>query len=99
MHKRTKALQIPMSVKRKVYERDGGCCIWCGCPGDPVVHFIAKSQGGRGIEENIVCGCYFCHTQYDQTDQRERYRDKAREYLKSKYPDWDESNLYYKKWE
>ena len=98
MHRRTKALQIPMAVKQKVYIRDGGCCIWCGCPGDPVVHFIAKSQGGRGIEENIVCGCYFCHTQYDQTDQREKYREKAREYLKSKYPDWDESKLYYRKW-
>lgn len=98
MNKRTKALQIPMKVKRIVYERDKGKCIWCGKPGDPVVHFIAKSQGGLGIEQNILCGCYRCHTTYDQTDQREIYRDKARTYLKSKYPDWDESKLYYKKW-
>lgn len=98
MHRRTKALQIPMSVKKKVYERDNGRCIWCGCQGDPVVHFIARSQGGLGIEENILTGCHYCHTQYDQTDQRDRYRDRAREYLKSKYPDWDEEKLYYKKW-
>ena len=99
MHRRTKALQIPMAVKQKVYLRDNGNCIWCGSAGDPVVHYIAKSQGGLGIEQNIVCGCYYCHTQYDQTDQRERYRDRAREYLKSKYPDWDESKLYYNKWQ
>lgn len=98
MNRRTKALQIPMKVKRIVYERDKGKCIWCGKSGDPVVHFIAKSQGGLGIEQNILCGCYRCHTTYDQTDQRDIYRDKARTYLKSKYPDWDESKLYYKKW-
>lgn len=99
MHRRTKALQIPMSVKKIVYARDNGCCIWCGAPGDPVVHFIAKSQGGKGIEQNILTGCYRCHTQYDQTDQRERYREKARAYLNSKYPDWDEIKLYYNKWQ
>ena len=98
MHRRTKALQIPMKVKKKVYDRDKGKCVWCGKPGDPVVHFIAKSHGGLGIEENIVCGCARCHYNYDQTDQREKYREIARKHLKSKYPEWDESKLYYKKW-
>ena len=98
MNRRTKALQIPLKVKKIVYERDKGKCIWCGMKGDPVVHFIAKSQGGLGIEENILTGCSYCHNAYDQTDRRERYRDKAREYLKSKYPNWNEEDLYYKKW-
>ena len=90
-------MQIPPKVKARVYERDGGRCVWCGMPGDPVVHFVARSHGGLGIEENILCGCHFCHTRYDQTDQREKYREIARKYLKSNYPDWDESKLYYKK--
>ena len=98
MQRRTKALQIPMKVKKRVYERDKGRCIWCKKPGDPVVHFIAKSQGGLGIEQNIICGCYQCHTRYDQTDSREEYRKIAREYLKSQYPDWKEEDLYYRKW-
>jgi len=98
MHKRTKALQIPMKVKKAVYERDRGMCIWCGMPGDPVCHFIAKSQGGKGIEQNILTGCAYCHHAYDQTDRREAYREKAREYLKSKYPDWKEEDMYYRKW-
>ena len=98
MNRRTKALQIPMKVKKIVYDRDKGKCIWCGKRGDPVVHFIAKSQGGLGIEENIVCGCAYCHARYDQSDQRNAYRAIARDYLRSKYPDWDEEKLYYKKW-
>ena len=98
MQKRTKALQIPMKVKRKVYERDNGLCIWCGQPGDPVCHYIAKSQGGKGIEQNILTGCYKCHTAFDQSDQRYAYREIARDYLMSKYPDWNEEELYYRKW-
>jgi hypothetical protein len=34
---------------------------------------------------------------YDQTDNRERMGDFFKGYLKSKYPDWDEENLIYKK--
>lgn len=98
MHKRTKALQIPTKVKRKVYERDGGLCIFCQDRGDPVAHFVARSQGGLGIEENILCCCAICHRRLDETTDREWMKDIARDYLKSKYPDWDESNLYYKKW-
>lgn len=99
MHRRTKALQISMNVKRIVYERDNGMCIFCKCPGDPVAHFIARSQGGLGIEENIICACAFCHSRLDNSTDRERMKDKARAYLKSKYPDWDESKLYYNKWQ
>lgn len=98
MQRRTKALQIPMKVKKRVYERDNGLCIWCGMPGDPVCHYIAKSQGGKGIEQNILTGCYKCHTAFDQSDQRYVYREIARDYLMSKYPDWNEEDLYYRKW-
>lgn len=55
MHKMTKATSIPKSVKEAVYERDDGRCILCGRNnGDPVAHVIRRSQGGRGIEQNIV---------------------------------------------
>ncbi len=62
MHKMTKATSIPKSVKEAVYERDGGRCILCGCNnGEPVAHVIRRSQGGRGIEQNIVTLCPSCH--------------------------------------
>ena len=98
MHRRTKALQIPPKVKAAVYERDNGLCIFCNNPGDPVAHFVARSQGGLGIEQNIICTCSWCHRLMDSTTARERMKDIARKYLQSKYPDWDEKELYYKKW-
>lgn len=98
MHKRTKALQIPMKVKKRVYERDSGLCIFCNCYGDPVAHFVSRSQGGLGIEQNIITVCAYHHSRMDQSTDRESMKEYAREYLKSKYPDWKEEDLYYKKW-
>ena len=99
MKKRTKALAIPMKVKQRVMERDEGICVLCGKRGEPNAHFIARSQGGLGIEENIVTLCYGCHNAYDNSPMRRAIRAELREYLQSKYTDWDETNLYYKKGE
>lgn len=102
MHKRTKALGIDKEVKYRVAERDSiddwPCCILCGSPqGLPEAHYIPRSQGGLGIEENIVTLCRPCHNRYDQTEERADIKAQIREYLQSKYEDWDESNLYYRK--
>lgn len=71
MHKQTKATSIPKSVKEAVYERDGGRCILCGRNnGEPVAHVIRRSQGGRGIEQNIVTLCPSCHRAFDEGPQR-----------------------------
>ena len=95
---RTKALEISKAVKARVYERDGGCCVLCGRPGNPEAHFISRQKSGLGIEENVVTLCRDCHRRYDQTIERQAIRWVLAEYLKSKYPDWDESKLIYKKW-
>ena len=64
MHKMTKATSISKSVKKVVYKRDGGRCILCGRNnGEPVAHVIRRSQGGRGIEQNIVTLCPSCPTE------------------------------------
>ena len=95
--KRTKALEITKKVKERVYERDGGLCVMCGSVGMPNAHFIARSQGGLGIEENILTLCFICHNKYDQSIHRQKMRKYFREYLQTKYPDWDEKKLVYKK--
>lgn len=97
MNKRTKALNIPPKVKKAVFERDGGLCIICHRPGDPVCHFVPRSHGGLGIEENIVTLCPSCHRTYDQTTQRPILRPEIMEYLRKKYPNWDDVNLTYVK--
>lgn len=94
---RTKALEIPPEVKEAVYKRDNGACIWCAKQGQPNAHYIPRSHGGLGIEENTLTLCWDCHLKYDQTTNRGKMREFFKEYLKSKYPEWDETKLTYKK--
>ena len=98
MRERTKHTQISASVKRKVWERDHGYCIYCGSPdAAPEAHFIPRSHGGLGIEENILTLCRRCHYLFDETSEREYMRKFFIWYLKEKYPDWSEEKLIYRK--
>ena len=96
--KRTKACEISKEVKEKVYKRDGGRCIFCGNIGIPNAHFIPRSAGGLGIEENIFTACIYCHHEQDNGKNTKYYDKKAEEYLKSKYKNWNKENLIYNKW-
>lgn len=98
--KRSKALAISPTVKRIVYIRDGGRCVYCMAEGLPEAHYIPRSQGGLGVPENILTLCRSCHDRFDNGDRqtREGMREYFREYLQSKYPDWSEDALVYKKW-
>lgn len=102
--KRAKAVNISQKVKEAVWERDGHCCVVCGKRrAMPNAHFIPRSQGGLGIEENIVTLCTMggCHYKFDFGTKKERKEigDKIEAYLKSKYPSWDKSRLVYDKYE
>ena len=96
--RRSKACDISDKVRKEVQERDKNACVFCKRYGSQVAHLIGRSHGGLGIPQNLVLACVECHYKMDQTDLREQYRDKARRYLQSKYPDWKEEDLYYKKW-
>ena len=104
--KRSKATDISMSVKKKVWERDKHRCVLCGnyCNVMPNAHFIPRSKGGLGIEENIITLCTEltpnkCHRKYDfgTKEERQQIREQLRNYLKSKYENWNEEDLYYDK--
>ena len=98
MRKRTKALDIPKNVKENVWERDRHCCVWCGSPyAAPNAHFVARSQGGLGIEQNILTLCSDCHRRYDQSKHRKIMREFFREYLHERYPEWNEQDLIYRR--
>ncbi|WP_419196147.1 HNH endonuclease [Caproiciproducens galactitolivorans] len=99
LHKQTKACDISPIVKNKVWERDGHQCILCGSPiAMPNAHYIPRSHGGLGIEENIVTLCLCCHDKYDNSQERKLLKNEIKDYLRSKYPTWDESKLRYRKW-
>lgn len=97
--KRSKACDITQATKKKVWERDGERCIVCGSRyAMPNAHFIPRSRGGLGIEQNIVTLCQNCHYNYDHTTQREQFGEYIKNYLKGKYgAEWDEEKLTYKK--
>lgn len=104
--KRSKATDISMSVKMKVWERDNGCCIICGNNYNvmPNAHYISRAKGGLGIEENIFTACTRltrndCHYKFDNgtKEEREKLKKIVQDYFISIYPNWSEDNLYYKK--
>ena len=98
--KRAKALQIPKKVKEAVYERDGGLCVVCGRRGLPEAHYIPRSKGGLGIEQNVVCLCRDCHNKFDFGDgETVAFMDSMIQmYLREHYIDWSVDDLVYKKY-
>ena len=114
MNKRTKALNYTKETAYKVAERDNHECIFCkmgyhleginksglgSIIYDPA-HFINKSQGGLGIEENLVLLCRYHHTLLDNGNKGLRLEMLSimEEYLKSLYTGWNKANLVYRKW-
>lgn len=104
--KRSKATDISMSVKRKVWERDNGCCVICGNSYNvmPNAHYISRSKGGLGIEENIFTACTRltendCHYKFDNgtKEEKRKLKEIVKTYFQNIYPDWSEEKLYYKK--
>lgn len=101
-HKQTKEKDIDIRIKIRVWERDSHCCIFCGKP-VPVfnanAHFIPRSAGGLGIEENIFTACGNCHREQDNGKDTKEYDKKAEMHLKDIYgANWDKCKLIYKKW-
>lgn len=98
--KRTKACEIKPKVRETVEERDNHRCVFCGssdCRGE--AHIVRRSQGGLGIEQNILTVCRRCHRKFDdgKKEERELYMNRAISYMKEHYPDWNISDLVYKK--
>ena len=99
--KRSKACDISQKVKKRVFERDEGRCIICGSySAMPNAHYIPRSKGGLGIEENVVTLCLDCHRKLDQSSQRKEMLSYIKAYLKGYYGgEWKQSKLVYHKYE
>ena len=114
MHKQTKATAIPADIKARVARRDcsGGqiaTCIICGAPGGPHCHVVRRSQGGMGVEENIVALCGPCHYAFDEGYGIKRLeplgfrsQQEIKEYIyadmESHYPGWTPADVTYHNW-
>ena len=61
-------------------------------------HFIPRSAGGLGIEENVFTACEKCHNEQDNGLNTKEHDLKAKKYLKSIYGSkWKIEDLIYKK--
>ncbi|MBQ7067026.1 MAG: HNH endonuclease [Lachnospiraceae bacterium] len=112
MGKRKKSLNFTKKEREKILQRDDGCCLFCqenyymnsttelGYEIKDIMHYIPKSSGGLGIEENGVLGCRYHHSLLDNGNKglRGEMLERMKAYLKSIYPDWSEDNLIYKKY-
>ena len=97
-HRQTKATDISPAVKKAVWERDCECCIICGSIyAAPEAHYIPRSSGGLGVEQNIVTLCRACHDLFHQ--EVEWVKLAVRDYLRSKYDGWDDLDLHYHKYD
>ena len=99
-HKQTKFTDIPKKVKLIVWERDNHKCLFCGKQvpwNNANSHYIKRSHGGLGIEENIMTNCEKCHAMFEESPYRSEMKAYAKRYFKSMYPNWDEKELIYKK--
>ena len=95
---RAKYAAISPQVKKIVEERDGGLCIICGTIGFPTAHVVNRSQGGLGIEQNIVTLCPCCHAEMDNGKDGRIFRITCEAYLKGMYPGWSKEKVKYDKW-
>ena len=99
MHRETKATSISPQTKSKVWRRDCGRCVLCGSiNAGPHCHYVRRSQGGLGVEQNIWTGCEVCHRNFDSEPTSGPLHEIIKTYLKGWYEDWDESELVYKKY-
>ena len=106
--KRSRACEFTREVRETIMQRDRYQCLFCrlGKFGksnciwlQDIMHYIPRSAGGLGVEQNGVLGCRYHHDLLDNGNKgyRENMLAYMREYLMSQYRDWKEEDLYYRK--
>lgn len=110
--KKTRACEFTEKQRKLIKARDNNQCIFCSMSYQmeeahwldmslkSIMHYIPRSKGGLGIEQNGAVGCQWHHHMLDNGSSglRKEMLGMFREYLMSRYPEWDESKLTYDKW-
>ena len=110
-HKQTRRHDFTPLIRKRIEERDMGC-IFCRMnyhmPQNDyfatntfsIMHYIPRSQGGLGIEQNAAVGCIYHHNLMDNgnNDLPKEILGMMKASLKQLYPDLNEGNLTYNKW-
>lgn len=76
--------QALKALVETVYERDKGCCVYCGRhveKGTKPHHVIYKSRGGGDTEDNLVMLCADCHYRVHHGSGGAEITDKCKRLL------------------
>lgn len=114
MKKQSRACEFNSKEREKIRTRDHNQCIFCSMnycmekaqwfdlSATSIMHYIPRSKGGLGIEQNGAVGCQWHHHMLDngRNGKRKEMLELFREYLERYYPEWDERKITYdyKKW-
>jgi 5-methylcytosine-specific restriction endonuclease McrA len=95
---RRKNTDISAQSRHEVHRRDERRCVYCGRTDKPIelAHFISRSQGGKGVPQNLITLCIDCHRSFDGAG-RDDMRDFLADYLKSHYSGWNEQDQIFRK--
>lgn len=110
--KQARAREFSQDARIEISIRDRGKCIFCEKKYHmekatwysqhifSIMHYIPRSKNGLGIPKNGAVGCQYHHEMLDNgnTGRRVEMLEIFREYLMQQYPDWDEQELVYSKW-
>lgn len=112
MKKSTRAKEFSTKTRERIKQRDRGQCIFCQKQYHieetteagyylSIMHYIPRSKGGLGIEQNGAIGCQYHHTLMDNGNKglRGEMMEIFKKYLQEHYVDWDEGNLIYRKYD
>lgn len=111
--KQAKMREFSPKARKEIIERDNNQCIFCtrgymtgkgtwfGKEIKSIMHYIPRSQNGKGIPQNGAIGCQYHHEMLDNGNKgnRKEMLEIFADYLGSRYPDWNEADLIYSKWD
>ena len=87
-HKKTRLTGKSLAaLNKKIYDRDGGCCIICGAyiqPGEKF-HHVWQAADKEDVEEKGVMLCGKCHHEAHFGEKVKEIREKCKEYLRGLY--------------
>jgi len=69
--------QFSPELVNKIFERDGGMCVYCGAPAQEIDHVIPNKDGGKPISSNGVCVCRHCNRKRKQNPDDIDYLTRA----------------------
>lgn len=58
---RREAMGPPESLRRRIFDKSSGLCVYCERPADTLDHVIPRSLGGLTTESNLVAACSDCN--------------------------------------